>query len=396
MAKNKLTQVAVKNAGDGKMFDGGGLTFIKKGDGGKWVYRYSHLGRRREMGLGSWPEVSLSEARKARDGWAAELAAGRDPLDLRNAARAKEVAERDRSDPTFSEMVDVVFEARRAGLRGDGARGRWRSPLDLHVIPKIGRKRMSDLAQGDVADALRPIWRKKHPTAQKALQRTRIVFREARLMGFDCDPFTVDAAERMLGEVRHVVQHIAATPWQDIPALYARLDKGLASHLCLRWMILTLVRSDGCRGALVSEVEGDVWTVPADRVKGTEGRVRDFRVPLSTPAMEIVSEARESGHEVLFSGHRGNPITDTAIEKALNTLREPGRPHGFRTSFRTWVQDHNACTFDVAETVLGHAVGSKVERSYARSDMLDQRRAVMARWADFVTGNAAKVIRLKG
>lgn len=281
-------------------------------------------------------------------------------------------------------MVDIVFEAKRDGLRGNGKRGRWRSPLDGHVIPVIGRMRMTDIYQVAVRDAITPIWRAKHPTAIKAIQRTRMVFEEARFAGIACDPFTVDAARRMLGEVRHQVEHIAATAWQDVPALWDRLDPDTISGLCLRWMLLTVVRFDGCSRARVSEVDASgIWTVPADRVKGREGQVQDFRVPLPPAAVEMV---QDRGAGLLFPGNTGQPIGSRAVELYLDRIGEPGRPHGFRTAFRTWVQDTDACSYDVAETILGHRIGNKIERSYARSDLLERRRPVMAAWAAHVTG----------
>lgn len=393
MAK-KLTAVAVKNAGDGKLHDGGGLMLVKKGENGKWVYRYSRLGKRREMGLGSWPTLSLSDARKIRDVWAQVLARGDDPIDERDRQRADEIAARDHEDPTFEDMVDVVFKARRATLRGDGKRGRWRSPIDLYMIPAIGKRRMSKLHRTDIHKALSTIWHSKHETALKAYRRTRIVFAEAQAMGFECDPGTVDAAKRMLGEVRQQVEHIRATPWQDVPALWEKLDPSTASGLCLRWILMTLVRGDAARAARVSEINGDVWTVPAHRIKGREGLVRDFRVPLPVPAMQIAEEARSAGHDLLFPGSRGTPITSTAIAKYLTKIGETGRPHGFRTSFRTWAQDHDV-SYDVGETILGHSVGGRVERTYARSDLLDRRRVVMDAWAEFVTGGEAEIIALR-
>lgn len=392
--KNKLTAVAIRKAADGKHFDGGGLTLIKKGDRGKWVYRYSHLKQRREMGLGAWPDLSLAEARDARDKWAAVLAGGDDPIAVRDAEREQHIADRNKSDPTFAEMVDIVFEAKKGGLRGEGKRGRWRSPLDTHVIPKIGRKPMSSISQVDVRDAIKPIWRKKHPTAEKALQRTRIVFNEARYAGIECDPFTVDAAQRLLGEHHHETSHIAATDWKDVPALWEKLDPTLSAGLCLRWMLLTLVRFDGCRAACLSEVEGDIWTVPKERIKGREGKAKEFRVPLSAPALEIVEDARSADHEIFFPGHRGRPVTSRAVELYLDRIEEEGRPHGFRTAFRTWVQDNDVCSFEVAETILNHKIGSKVERSYARSDLLERRRPVMDAWADYVTKGAGNIVSI--
>ncbi|TMV66649.1 DUF4102 domain-containing protein, partial [Thioclava sp. BHET1] len=211
--KNGLTAIQIKKAADGKLFDGAGLTLIKKGEGGKWVYRYSHLGRRREMGLGSWPTVSLAEARRHRDAWAMQLSIGNDPIALRDAQKADQIAERDKSDPTIAEAIHMVFESRKAAYRAAGANGRWLSPLTNHVIPKIGRMRLSDLHQRDLSDVLAPIWKTKHVTASRALERIRIVLRECQLMGFQCDPFIADAAKRMLGEVRHVPTPIPATPW---------------------------------------------------------------------------------------------------------------------------------------------------------------------------------------
>lgn len=340
--------------------------------------------------------MSLAQARTERDKWASVLAKGNDPISVRQAQKDAKVNERGRSDPTFSEMVSIVFEARRASLRGDGVRGRWRSPLDIHIVPKIGQRRISTLHQSDIKDALQPIWKTKHPTALKALERTRIVFREAQAMGMDCDPFVVDAAQRMLGVVRHKVSHIEATPWEDIPALFARLRTDISSHLCLRWMILTLVRSDGCKGARVSEIDGPVWTVPQERIKGSEARVEDFRVPLSQAALDIATHSISLGQDLLFPGRSPErELTSTALQKALNEMKEAGRPHGFRTSFKTWTQDTQSAPFEVSESILGHKVGGKVERAYARSDLLDRRRVVMDDWARYVTGYQSNVVAMK-
>ncbi|MGX9855759.1 tyrosine-type recombinase/integrase [Limimaricola variabilis] len=396
--KNKLTATGIKRVAPGKLHDGGGLMLNKTGDTGKWVYRYSHLKRRREMGLGSWPTVSLADARAERDRWAQVLASGKDPIEVRNAQRAAELADRSRTDPTFSEMVAIVFEAKRDGLRGGGKRGRWLSPLEGYVLPVIGHMRMSEIQQTDIHRALKPIWRAKHPTAIKAVNRTRIVFREAKLMGYDCEPMAVDQAQYRLGEVLHKATPMPSTPWQDIPALWDRLGKGAVSDQCLRFMILTLVRLDGCAGARFDEIEDGIWTVPAERMKGREGKVEDFRVPLSAEAMKIVREAEpfaENG--LLFPGARGTPISATALEKRLTHIGEAGRPHGFRSSFRSWVQDTDASSWEVSEKILAHTIGSKVERAYARSDLLDRRRPVMEAWADYVTGRAAaNVVPIRG
>jgi integrase len=396
-AINKLTAKGIGAKPPGKLQDGGGLILDKRdAASGKWLYRYSFAGRRREMGLGAWPDVTLAQARALRDRWAACLIEGRDPIAERQKQMEDERARLDRRDPTLAEAVAQAFEARKARLRGDGTRGRWLSPLAVHILPRLGKRRITGLHQRDLHDALAPIWHTKHETAQKCLQRLRITFEHAQIAGAEVDPVTVDRARQMLGHVTVDRRHIPAVPWQDIPALWQQLvAQPTVAHLCLRWLILTAVRQAAGRGARLSEIEGDVWTVPADRIKGSAQRAADFRVPLSPAALDLVqAQAPFALDGLLFPGNawRGRavaPITDTATQKALRALGWDAAPHGFRTSFRSWVQDTEAASYDVAETALGHVIGGKVERAYARSDLLDRRRVLMTRWADFVTGAQA-------
>jgi len=330
--------------------------------------------------------VTLAEARRQRDRWSIVLSTGKDPIDVRDAEIESQKAEADRHDPTFSDLVDLVFEARKATLRGDGERGRWRSPLDLYMIPAFGKKPGSQITQRDVVDALKPIWKSKHPTAEKAIQRTRIVLRSAKRMGFPTDPDIVESAQEILGAVDHQVQHMASVEWQDIPALYARLPKTVGGD-CNRWIILSCVRIEAARGVRVSEIDFETatWTVPADRVKGQKGKVQPFRVPLVQPLLDMALERKEMGIDLIFPGDRLKaPISNAAVEKTLRTMNAGGTPHGFRTSFRTWVQDTEACGYEVAEMVLGHKIGGMVERTYARSDLLEQRRMTMNKWAGYV------------
>jgi len=395
--RNKLTVVAINNSGDGKLQDGGGLYLIKKGGSGRWIYRYQLQKRRREMGLGSLTDVSLAAARKSRDRWAAILASGLDPLDEKRRIEADTDAARNRRDPRFKDLAQTVFEAKRATLRGEGIAGRWMSPIKTHILPAIGNKPVSELTAHHIKDALSGIWTKKHVTARKALNRTRIILRGGKRMGMPCDPDIADTAEYLLGEYIHVSEPIKATPWQQIPNLFQALEGRGNAAACLQFMILTAVRSNGCRGARFAEIDGDTWTVPAERMKGRVGKIYDFAVPLSTPAILLVERLAEISDDLLFPGQATKKgVSDTALSKILNALKEPGRPHGFRTSFRTWVQDTDAATYDVAETALAHRLGNAVERSYARSDLLEPRRILAEKWGQFVTGASATVVDLKG
>lgn len=397
MQRHKLTALGIKAAPDGKLQDGAGLILHKRGGAGKWIFRFSHLGRRRDMGLGPWPQLGLAEARAARDRWHGVLIRGLDPVDVRDSERQAAIENRDRSAATFAELVDQVFDARKGSLRGDGDRGRWLSPLATHMLPVLGKRKISKLTRADYLEALRPIWARKHPTAVKAYRRTLIVIREARFMGHDCDPFELEAARRALGDVRHITQHIPATPWRAIPDLYARLGDGSAAA-CLRLLILTLARSDACLGARKDEFDGGVWTIPADRVKGAQNAARDFRVPLSIAAQELIERqaAAVPGPLLFPSGRPGRPIRSAALERLLDSLGERGRPHGMRSAFKTWTQDTDAASWEISESVLGHAVGNSVARAYARSDFLERRRFALETWAGFVTGSADNnVIRIR-
>lgn len=389
---NRLTALAIKNAATGKMQDGGGLILDKGEAGGKWLYRYSFAGGRHAIGLGSYPTISLADARKARDKWAAVLAGGKDPITERKRQIAAERAAMERIDPPLSDAAQTCFEAIQAGLKGAGERGRWFSPIKVHILPKIGARPVSAIHQTDIAAALRPIWKTKPPTAEKAIQRLRIIFAWAERAGYPCSPATVDAARHILGQVVHTPVGIVATPWRAIPALYARLDHGTAGHDALRLTILTCARTDSVRGMRYSEIEAGVWTVPPERMKSSEA----FRYPLPPAALAIIEGRRRfaDGDLVFQSLKRGSGISEAALLKALNALGEAGRPHGFRTSFRTWAQEMGI-TWDIAETILAHQVGGKVERAYARSDLLDQRRSVMLRWAEFATAKPAQVIELR-
>lgn len=400
---NKLTAMQVKKAKPGtKLQDGGGLIFEATSAGGKWIYRFSINKRRREMGLGSMPQVSLSDARKERDRWVVILNSGIDPIEERERLRAEAEAaanEPNDRDPTFKDMVEIVFEAQKERLREDGERGRWLSPLKVHVLPKIGSKRISELDRFDIKNALEPIWRTKQETASKAYLRTKKVLTKARRMGYDVDPFICDQAEELLGFVENKSKPITSTPWQELPSLYLRLSElDYPSSLAVRFAILTTARGMSVRGARFDEIDGDVWTVPADRMKGERGQVKEFRIPLSTEALAVLRQCKENARsDFLFPSPRANKgVSDVAMSKVLNVLKEPGRVHGFRSSFRTWVQDTDAASYEVAETALAHTVGNKVERAYARSDLLDHRRILMQKWADYVTGVEAKVIPLRG
>ena len=293
-------------------------------------------------------------------------------------------------------MAKEAFEARKPELREDGKAGRWFSPLELHVLPKLGKVPIEDIDQRDIKNTLAEIWHTKGVTAGKALHRLNIVFQHAAAMGLDVDLQATQKAKALLGKSRHKATPIPALPWQEVPAFYQSLSDGTATHLALRLLILTGLRSKPIRFCHLDQIAGDTWTVPAEIMKAKKGHEQEFRVPLSKEALDVIEQAKPLSRDgFLFPGARKGVISDATMSALMERQGLEARPHGFRSSFRTWCAEATTSSEDLAETALAHATGNKVSRAYKRTDLLDLRRPLMAKWADFVTGNSAgKVIAI--
>lgn len=393
-ALNRLTASFVKNAPVGKHCDGGGLWLQRRADGGaQWVLRVTVHGRRREMGLGGYPALSLAEARKLAEQWRMVAASGRDPVKEREAqARAAK-----REDISLSVVTLDAFEARKAELKDDGKAGRWLSPLDLHVLPKLGKVPVTDIDQRDIRDTLSPIWHTKADTARKAMNRLGIVMRHAAALGLDVDLQATDKAKALLGKSRHVAKNIPAMAWADVPAFYASLEEPTPANLALRLLILTGVRSKPLRSLRLEQLDGDVWTIPGEGMKGRKGATTDFRVPLSSEAMHVIELAMPHEREgYLFPSVRKGVISDMTLSRLMERRGLEARPHGFRTSLRTWIAETTNTPHEVAETILGHTVDSSVVRAYRRTDWFDHRRQLHEQWCAFVGSSPYKRTAVDG
>lgn len=394
-ATNRLSAGFIKTAPVGKHCDGGGLWFIKRKDGGaQWMLRVNVHGRRREMGLGGFPSLGLADARKLSERWRSMAAAGRDPIKER---AAEERAAR-REDITLSIITHDAFESRKAALKGDGKAGRWLTPLTLHVLPKLGKVPVTDLDQRDIRDTLAPIWHTKADTARKAINRLSIVLRHAAALGLDVDLQATEKAKALLGRTRHVPKNIPAMAWADVPDFYASLEEPTLTHLALRLLMLNPgVRSKPLRYLRLEQIEGDVWTVPEGDMKGQKGKATAYRVPLCQEAKRIIELARpHSRNGYLFPNTRGGVISDATMSRHMERRGLEARPHGFRTSLRTWLAETTDAPHEVAEAMLAHAADSGVVRAYRRTDFLEQRLALTERWADHLTGGAGQVVKLVG
>lgn len=216
MNYNCLTQLAARSAVAGRHSDGQGLWLMKSNkERGKWVLRYFVAGRRREMGLGRWPDVSIAEAREKASEARRLTRSQLDPIDERR--KAKRVVRR----LTVKEAIDRCFEARKAELKGEGKSGRWMSPLSVHVIPKIGNHAIEDVDQRALKNLLEPLWHTKPEVATKALNRLNLTLRHAAALGLSVDLQACMKTRALLGKQRHVTEHIPPLAYSDTPAFLA-------------------------------------------------------------------------------------------------------------------------------------------------------------------------------
>lgn len=388
----KLTAIGIKSLPSGKYEDGRGLRIaISKSGHGKWVYRYTIHGQRREMGLGQYPAVSLKQARKSAGDARAMVAEDIDPIAVRHERRTAALSRR----CLLSNVVQETFESRKTELKGDGKAGRWLSPIQLHILPKLGQRPIAQITQRDIRDTLAPIWHAKADTARKALNRLRLVYRHAAALGLDVDLQAPDKAKALLGAQNHVAKHIPSIAWPDVPDFYASLNQNTPTHLALRLMILTGLRSFPLRNAHLDEFYGDVWTVPGIKMKGRRGKEVDFRVPLSREAQHVICLARSQARDgFLFVPSKKGVISDMTLSQYMKRQGFEARPHGFRASLRNWLAECTDAPHEVAEAMLAHTADSQVVRAYRRTDFLEQRGALTERWAEHCIGQSSAVVKL--
>ena len=239
------------------------------------------------MGLGA-----LAEARQEAEKWRAVARQGNDPIKERQRQRRESV----RADHSLAMVAVEAFEARKAELKGDGKAGRWFSPLELHVLPKISKVPIEELDQQDIKTALMPIWHTKSDTAKKAMDRLGIIIRHAAAMGLDVDMQATQKAKALLGKSRHNVQHIPSMPWPELAAFYKSLTDDTIAHLALRLLILTAARSSEIRYFHERELENDIWVIPAERMKTG----KEHRIPLSSEALRVINKAQQHMRDGFF------------------------------------------------------------------------------------------------
>ena len=365
---------------------------------GKWVLRYVSpvSGKRRNTGLGSYPEVGVAEAAKRAIAMRVMLSEGKDPL-AEKALEEKALEEEAVKAPTFLEAAEILHKDLLPGWKNPKHGQQWINTLTEYVFPKLGPKLLAEIQPADVAEVLKPIWLEKAETASRVKQRIHTVMAWGWAHGH-CQSNPVDVVTHLLPQqpgkaVR--TQHHPAMPWGKIPAFVQEhlrtKDRVDVSRRLLEFVILTACRSGEARGMTWSEVDwkNAVWIIPAERMKAK----LVHRVPLSPRALQILEEQRYQHERLVFPSVRvRGELSDMAITALLRRLNVesdvPGRvatAHGFRSSFRDWCSEQGYSR-DLAERSLAHTIKDKVEAAYHRTDLLEQRRELMNAWENFVVG----------
>ncbi|WP_250522910.1 MULTISPECIES: integrase arm-type DNA-binding domain-containing protein [unclassified Caballeronia] len=359
-----------------------------------WILRTTIAGRRREIGLGPYPAVSLKDAHAKAQALRDDIANGVDPLVAKAEAASRLRASR-ALDVTFKEAATRFIEAKAPEWKSAKHASQWTNTIEEYAYPKIGDLLVRHIMRSHVTDVLEPIWTKKTETASRLRGRIEAILDWARVKGYRDEGMNPAAwrgnLDKLLSapkKTRRVRNH-PALPLADTPAFVADLRKstGIGSR-CLEFVILTAARSGEARGALWTEVDLDrrIWAIPGERMKAQ----KEHRVPLSDRAVELLkSIERDDKTDLIFRAPRSNKVlSDMTLLAILRKKGLTATPHGFRSTFRDWASEHTNHPRELAEVALAHVPGGASEMAYWRGDILEKRRRLMADWAEFCSSAA--------
>ena len=366
---------------------------IAKGGSKSWIQRVAIAGRRHDIGFGPFPLIGLAEARRRAFANRVAIAEGHKPLTDKRKVKV----------PTFREAAVRTFETSRPRWRNNKTTVNWMQGMEKRVFPVIGDLPVDRIGREDVLRILTPIWAEKPEIARKLRERVRATLRWTQAHGHVEHNVVGEAIAGALPAMPRISAHFCALPYREVAAALETVDASsatLAGKLCLRFLVLTAARSGEARGARWSEFDDDagLWVIPESRMKGGA----EHRQPLSDAALAVLERARalDDGSGLIFPSPRtrGRPMSDMTLTKILRTtgLAERAVVYGFRSSFRDFASERTNTPHAEMKLSLAHAVGFAVEQAYARSNLLEKRRALMQRWADFVTATGADVVQLHG
>ena len=391
---NKLTQLQVSRIKEAGMHgDGAGLWLKVTAGGSKsWILRYTMAGRERWTGLGPYPDVSLVEARDKAMAWRKQVRAGADPMKAKQEALAATRIEQAKT-VTFAWCAAQYIESHRAGWKNVKHAEQWVSTLAMYAEPVMGKMNVALVDTEHVVRVLQPIWNSKPETASRLRGRIESIlsWASARRLRSGDNPARWKGHLDSLFPARTKIsrtRHFAALPWKDTRAFIISLNaQAGVGALALRFTILTAARSGEVRGMVWDEVDlsARLWVIPAERMKAG----REHRIPLSDAAVALLRQQEQvllAGVNLVFPSVRDHkPLSDMTLTAVLRRMqRNDLTVHGFRSTFRDWAAEATDYPQEMAEMALAHVVSNKVEAAYRRGDMLEKRREMMQKWAEFI------------
>ena len=351
-----------------------------------WILRAMVGGKRRDMGLGGYPDVTLAGAKDAARTARAKIKDGVDPVEDAKAKRSALYAQR-AAAMTFGEAAKAYIAVKEAEWKNAKHGDQWRNTLETYAEPVIGKILVRDIEQSHVMRVLEPIWMDKTETAKRLRGRIEKVLDWARVRGFRSG----ENPARWRGHLDTLLQspgkvqkraHFPALPIDDLGAFMVELRKqeGMGAR-ALEFAILTAARSGEVRGATCSEIDltDATWTVPAGRMK----MKREHRAALNAEAVTLLESLPRTG-DLIFPNTKATMLSDMTLTAVLRRMnRSDITAHGFRSTFRDWCSERTNYPRDVAEMALAHAIGDKVEAAYRRGDLFEKRRRMMKEWGKF-------------
>ena len=403
MQKDKLTELTIKQSKpeekEYKLSDGGGLYLKVHPRGSKyWRFDFRFLGKQKSSSFGVWPEISLVEARKARDKARTKIKNGINPIEEKKEHRRVMLAEIEKKENeekqifTTFERVALEWYRRQAPQWTEKHSADVFNSLRVYVFPDFGSSTIKNITKQDVIATLRKIEADgKHETCYRIRQRIEAIFDYAEVEEH-CTGNPAQGLRRVFTKPQPK-SHASITP-KEFPALLQKIvDDDSAfppTKLAMKFMILTFVRTQELRFAEWNEFNLDcsepLWIIPADKMK----MIKTHHVPLAPQAVKILEEMRQfSGPDGYLFPQIRNPqkaISENDLLYYLYRLgyRRRHTVHGFRTIADTILNESRKWHPDVIELQLAHQEGNKVRRVYNRAEHLDERRKMMRWWADHV------------
>jgi integrase len=382
----------------GKYPDGDGLYLVVASPTSKnWSYRYWKDGKQRWLGLGSHKDVSLKDARLARD--AARLRVkgdrstpGVDIVQEKRAARQEAKATELKVNlPTFEECAEIYIRERWLTW-SKKHRDQWPSSLKRYAYATIGKLTIPEIKPSHIYELLRPIWVEKRETANRVRGRIETII--AKNINVDDTDFrnpaelTKQLREKLPRRPKRVVRHHPALPYAEAPHFMANLSAagGIAASM-LRFLIFTACRTNEVVEARWSEIDrpSSTWKIPGERMKMHQDHV----VPLSEPALAILDKMRDGSQgDLIFPNPDDGMFSENAMLAVLDRLGyNHVTVHGFRSTFATWAEECTDYPDGVREAALAHKYKSETTAAYQRGQKLEKRRVLMKDWAQFVEGS---------